>query len=509
MRHRRGVSVMFCTIPTHQTPPFQLAAGHSKAAAMSNESPSNSADQTSAPPAADLKWNQEISSYQWLVLLIASLGWVFDIFEGQVFVASMNDAMPQLLGDDFTEAAKNAWNQYSLASFLLGGAFGGIVFGVMSDRIGRSKTMVFTILFYSIFTCVTALANAPWQMVVLRFLVAMGVGGEWAVASAMVAEVMPKRSRPVMSSIFHASSVFGTLMAVAVGYFIIGAQVWGDNTWRLGFLIGVIPALLTVFIRWKLREPEQWKQAKKREAEDSTQATGALADLFNSTNLRNTIIGVALATVGLTTFWGCHIYGKNAIKMKAEREVIAAAGLGDVDWGAASEDQLTAKATAIGDAKQDIKRAEMIGMFLTMVIGGGLGLVFFGAISNKLGRKGAFLLYHAGALVTALLLFSVLIPQDYSRGTLYAFLPVFGFLTLGMHAGYAVYFPELFATRLRGTGTGFCFNAGRIGSAAVILTAGLLEWTPTESALTLAPLFGVGIVVTLLAKETRGDELPE
>lgn len=478
---------------------------------MSNESLDKTPAQAELPSNEELKWNQGISSYQWLVLLIASLGWVFDVFEGQVFVASMNDAMPQLLGDDFTEEAKNAWNQYSLASFLLGGAFGGIVFGVMSDRVGRSKTMIVTILFYSLFTCVTALANAPWQMVVLRFLVAMGVGGEWAVASAMVAEVMPKRSRSVMSSIFHASSVFGTLMAVAVGYFIIGAQVWGDNTWRLGFLIGVIPALLTVFIRWKLREPEQWQQAKQREAEDSTQATGSLPDLFNSTNLRNTMVGVALATVGLTTFWGCHIYGKNAIKMKAEREVIAAAGLSDVDWTSATDDQTAAKASALGsaDAKGDIKRAEMVGMFLTMVIGGGLGLVYFGAISNKFGRKGAFLLYHAGALVTALLLFSVLIPQNYSRTVLYCFLPLFGFMTLGMHAGYAVYFPELFATRLRGTGTGFCFNAGRIGSAAVILMAGVWKWTPTESALRLAPLFVVGIVVTLLARETRDEELPE
>ena len=92
-------------------------------------------------------------------------------------------------------------------------------------------------------------------MVLLRFLVAMGVGGEWAVASAMVAEVMPKRSRPVMSSIFHASSVFGTLMAVAVGYFIISQKPWGDDTWRLGFLIGIVPALLVVVIRWKMKEP--------------------------------------------------------------------------------------------------------------------------------------------------------------------------------------------------------------------------------------------------------------
>ncbi len=456
-----------------------------------------------------LRWYEGITSYQWLVLVIASLGWVFDVFEGQVFVASMNDAMPQLLGSNSTKKLIDSWNNYSLASFLLGGAFGGVFFGMLSDKIGRSKTMIITILFYSVFTCVTAIANAPWQMVALRFLVAMGVGGEWAVASAMVAEVMPKRSRPVMSSIFHASSVFGTLMAVAVGYFIIGAQVLGENTWRLGFVIGVFPALLTVFIRWKLREPEQWRQAKEREAQDATQKTGSIMQLFNAENLRATLVGTALATIGLTTFWGCHIYGKDALKRKAESNVLAAAGLGDVDWKQATDEQNTLKSEALSEQKGHIKREEMVGMFLTMVVGGGLGLVLFGSVATMIGRKGAFIAYHAGAFASAMFLFFVLIPGDASAIVLTCFLPVFGFLTLGMHAGYAVYFPELFHTRLRGTGTGFCFNAGRIGSALAIVAAGYLGWNPGQSSRYLAPLFALGIVVTLLGRETRGEELPE
>ena len=156
-------------------------------------------------------WYSGVTSYQWLVLLIASLGWVFDIFEGQIFVASMRDAMPDLLGVTPDHDSVRIWNDRAFGFFLLGGAFGGVIFGIISDRIGRAKTMIFTILFYSLFTCLSAFSQEPWHMVVLRFLVAMGVGGEWAVASAMVAEVMPKRSRPVMSSIFHASSVFGTL----------------------------------------------------------------------------------------------------------------------------------------------------------------------------------------------------------------------------------------------------------------------------------------------------------
>ena len=287
------------------------------------------------------------------------------------------------------------------------------------------------------------------------------------------------------------------------------AQILGDDTWRLGFFIGVVPALLTVFIRWKLSEPEQWRQARQRGIDDATQATGVISDLFNRENLRNTMVGVSLATIGLATFWGCHIYGKNALKTKAESDLLVTAGLSNVNWESATDDERSHRAELFEKHSGDLKKWEMIGMFLTGVFGGGLGLVFFGAISNHLGRRGAFHLYHTGGLVTAIVLFQVLIPGNYSHAVLIVFLPIFGFLTLGMHAGYAVYFPELFPTRIRGTGTGFCFNAGRFGSAAVILTAGLLKWSPNQSAMILAPLFAVGIVVTLLAKETRGEELPE
>lgn len=449
-----------------------------------------------------LKWNQGISSYQWLVLVVASLGWVFDVFEGQIFVASMRDAMPQLLDAASADAPLVLqWNNYALAAFLLGGAFGGILFGMLSDRIGRSKTMVLTILFYSVFTCLTAFVNDAWLMVLLRFLVAMGVGGEWAVASAMVAEVMPQRSRPVMGSIFHASSVLGTLMAAGVGYFILSSKVWGEDTWRLGFLIGIVPALLVVVIRWKMQEPDQWTAAKERERQDKTQVTGAITELFRGTNLRNTVVGVSLATIGLVTFWGCHIYGKNALLRSAEKTALAEARVtADASKGE--------KKAALKAGEYAIKRAEMISMCLN-AIGGGLGLVLFGGISNFLGRKGAFIFYHAGGFTMALLMFQVLIPSNASYAVLCVALPVFGFMTLGMHAGYAVYFPELFPTRLRGTGTGFCFNAGRFGTAFAMLIAAHYSWQSEQTALYLAPLYAVGIVVTLLAVETRGEELPD
>lgn len=450
----------------------------------------------------NLSWYQGITGYQWLVLAVCSAGWMFDIFEGQIFVASMRDAMPQLLGGvspDDPAVAK--WNNYSFASFLIGGAVGGVYFGWLSDKWGRSKTMIITILFYSVFTCVTALAQEPWHMVVLRFLVAMGVGGEWAVASAMVAEVVPKRSRPVMSSIFHASSVGGTLLAAAVGVLILAPKLWGENTWKLGFLIGVVPALLILVIRWKMHEPDQWKKAQEKAAQDKSMATGKIGDLFNAQNMRATMVGVTLATIGLVTFWGCHIYGKNALLRHAQGVALTAEGV-------AKDAPKAEKAAVFKKHHQNIKTAEMTSMALNTV-GGGFGLVLFGWFAMRLGRRGAFVFYHVGAAVMVAVMFLWLIPSGASGTALAIALPIFGFLTLGMHAGYAVYFPELYPTRLRGTGTGFCFNMGRIGSAVYLLAVANLGWAPEKTALYMVPIYGLGVVVALMGPETKGQELPE
>lgn len=480
-------------------------------------------NQTPSPterPAAEplnqssLPWYAGISNYQWLVLVIASLGWVFDVFEGQIFVASMRDAMPALLSQSAGETISadspivTRWNDWAFGSFLLGGAFGGVLFGVVSDKIGRSRTMIVTILFYSLFTCVTAFAQSAWQMVVLRFLVAMGVGGEWAVASAMVAEVMPARSRSVMSSIFHASSVFGTLLAAAAGATIVANPDLGPSAWRWGFAIGVLPALLTIWVRWKLREPEQWVQARERAAKDEAEQTGRLSELFSGANLRATIVGVTLSSIGLVTFWGVHIYGKNALMRNAEGAALAAEGAvpppsDDPDAAAAHK---AAKREALTKHAPAIKRAEMLSMVLN-TIGGGLGLVLFGTISNRLGRRGAFILYHAVAFFMVLLLFQVLIANQVASLWLALFLPIFGFFTLGMHAGYAVYFPELYPTRLRGTGAGFCFNMGRLATAAAFFGFGATSIGVDQKAMYLAPLYLLGVVVVLFGRETRGTEL--
>jgi MFS family permease len=428
-----------------------------------------------------------VTRAQWLVLAIACAGWVFDVFEGQIFGPCMDDALHQLLHGTGLEQFRELFVNVGLAAFLAGGAVGGIVFGMTADRWGRRRTMAATILMYSLFTGLTALSRTWWQLAGLRFLVGMGVGGEWAVAAAAVAEVFPPRARPAAAGIFHASSVLGTYLAVAAGVFVVAADA--VNGWRYGFALGILPALLVFWVRLSMREPESWQHARKVAEQDAARRLGRFTDLFASSRLcRHTLLGTGLAVIGLATFWGTHFRGKDLLREAVARQ--------------------QAEPSAPG-AQGELKRYEMLGMFLATT-GGGLGLLSFAPLSQQLGRRPAFALFHLGgfAAVVAVCLLA------HSVMGLLLVLPAFGFLTLGMHAGYAVYFPELFPTRLRGTGAGFCFNVARLAAGPVLLVFGWLQSGPwhltlPQAVLLLGTLFPAGLVLVLFAPETRGRPLPD
>ncbi len=449
------------------------------------------------------RWYEGISRYQWMVLTVCSLGWVFDIFEGQVFVASMREAMPSLVPAGTVQGHIDYLNKIAMASFLIGGALGGVVFGALADRIGRAKTLALTILVYSFFTFVTAFAQSAWQLIALRFVVALGTGGEWAVGAAFVAEVFPKRSRPWMGSIFHASSVLGTFLAVLAGAYVIGNASLGENSWRWGFALGALPAVLILWIRWKIREPEKWTAARES-ADADKQRSGSVRDLFSPDFYKITLLGVALATTGIATFWGVHIFGKS-VTLQIEQQAVITEGNSPADT-----DGLLAK------NKSRLKKAEMKGMFLT-TLGGGIGLLLFGTISTRLGRRGAFLFFYLGGFAATLLIFQV-VYQSGSWLLAIVALPIFGFFTLGMHAGYAIYFPELYPTRLRSVGSGFCFNVGRFTAAPILIVTALLQkpadsgglgWSNEQVATWMSVLFVAGAAIVLKAPETRDQELPE
>jgi MFS family permease len=274
---------------------------------------------------------------------------------------------------------------------------------------------------------------------------------------------------------------------------------WDIAGWRLGFLLGALPALLILWIRTSLREPDVWLRSRDSGEQHGPPGTSRVAGLFRSPLRRRTLVGVGLATVGLATFWGTHIYGKDVLRRAFEARSLAA-----LPPDASALD----RQAALRSDAETIKKGEMLGMFL-VTTGGGLGLVCFAPLAERLGRRGAFLFFQLGGLAAALILFNLLS----GLAAICLFLPLFGFLTLGMHAGYAVYFPELFPTHLRGTGGGFCFNMGRLMAAPVLFLSGWLQkdggLTLGTAASILSLLFLPGCLLLLMAPETRGQELPE
>lgn len=200
--------------------------------------------------------------------------------------------LAEVLGGKGNDVKK--YGDLFLGIFLLGGTIGGLGAGTLADRYGRRPIMMITILMYSIFSGLTYFATELWHVAALRFLVAMGVGGEWAVAASLVSEIFPAKARAHASGIFHASSVLGTWMAALAGIIV------GTN-WRYAYLVGVVPALLILWVRVAVKEPEQWKA---KAAEGPGAQLGSFKDLLaNPKWNRNAILGMCLAAVGLGTFW--------------------------------------------------------------------------------------------------------------------------------------------------------------------------------------------------------------
>jgi MFS family permease len=416
-------------------------------------------------------WYTGVTRYEWLVLAIASAGWVFDAFEGQIFNLTRAQMLRDLLGASQDSGEVRRWGDLFLAVFLIGGTLGGVAFGSLADRLGRKPTMALTILFYSVFSGLTFFATELWHVAALRFLVAIGVGGEWAVAAALVAEVFPDRARARASGIFHATSILGTWMAAATGLLV-------GSSWRYAYLVGLLPALLVLWVRVGVREPERW-----RRAEAEQRRMGSFRDLFgHAAWARRALLGLALGAVGLGTFWGVTVAGQDLTQ-----ELLVRGGM--------PADEAAARAKfAYG---------------IVQAFGGGLGLLSFAPLAERIGRRGAFVAMQLLAL--AIVPVACYVPQSY--GQMLAVLPFYGFFTISIHAGFAVYFPELFPDHLRATGAAVCFNGGRLLAAPILWLSAELKALPSldlRAAVTLlSGLFLVGVALVAFLPETKGRPLPE
>jgi MFS family permease len=447
----------------------------------------------------DGPWYAQISRYQWLVLIVASAGWIFDTYENQIFNITSGPLLTDLLHQAANSPEIKYYRDLIFGIFLVGGAVGGIGFGILADRRGRGLSMILSIMVYAVFSGLTAFAHSIGQVAVLRFLVAVGTGGEWAVAASLVAEVFPERARAHASGVFHATSVIGVYAASLAG------MAAGSN-WHIAYLIGILPAVLVLVVRIYIREPDRWMKVRQREdAVSTTQALpagtgnssggtldyaapqvhtpGGIGEIWtNPVYRRRAILGLLLAAVGLAGYWGVFVAGQELVVS-----------------------MLTRHGASVADAT---KRGQLAyGTILN--IGVAVGLFSMGPLCAWLGRKRAFVLMQLGALIiTPLTCFA---PSTYLQ--LLLILPVFGFFLVGMHAGYAVYFPELFPTRQRATGAGLCFNGGRLVAAPMLWFSAWLKARPGMDLRTAVSLLGliyiVGIVLILMMPETKGVALQD
>jgi MFS family permease len=411
-----------------------------------------------------------------MILGIAALGWLFDTMDGQIFLASRSITMRDLLpGVD--ESVRRQYGSLCTSLFILGWAAGGLIFGVVGDRWGRVKTMALTILLYAGFTGLSALARTWQEFGAIRFLTGLGVGGEFAAGAALVAESMPEAARARALGLLQSLSAVGNVAGAALLGVIVPA--WG---WRGLYLVGAFPALLAVVVQASFPEPKKWIAAR---AAAHGRPLGGLRDLFADPRWRTrALVGVSLAIAGVVGLWGIGFYSPELI---------------DEVLGGLPAAELTA-------IKSRALMLQQVGAFA--------GMWTFAVIAERRGRIPAFRIAFGAAWASLLLVFL----GFRSPSQVYWMWPVLGFGTLMPFGGYALYFPELFPTRLRTTGTGFCYNTGRVVAA---LGPPLLAWLAIGfngrtavsgfrlAAAAVSTCYLIGFAALHWAPETRGLALPE
>ena len=353
----------------------------------------------------------------------------------------------------------NEYGGYATTIFMIGWALGGIAFGILGDKLGRAKTMLLTVLCYSAFTGLSALSVGVWDFAFYRFLTGLGVGGQFAVGVALVAEVMPDRSRPFALGWLQALSAIGNMLAATVGIVLGKLQEAGTigSAWRAMFLIGLAPAALAIPIFLKLKEPERWKAAVREEEQElagdpkRAHKLGSLAELFGDPRWRhNTIVGMLLAFSGVVGLWGIGFFSFDLVDL-VFRKHFQGQGF--------SAQEIAGKLTTWKGITSLLQNA-----------GAFFGIYAFARITHHIGRKPAFAISFVLAAISTAFTFWFL--DEFWQ--IFVFIPIMGFCQLALFGGYAIYFPELFPTRLRSTGTSFCYNVGRLVAAAGPSALGLL-----------------------------------
>ena len=433
-------------------------------------------------------WYRSLTKAQWKALLASNLGWTFDGFEVFALILTVGVALHQLL-DPSQYQRIPAYAGAIIAITVFGWGLGGLIGGVLADYLGRKRSMTLTIVAYSLLTGLSAFAWDWLSFAALRFLVGLAIGSEWATGASITAELWPDKARGKGGAFLQAGYPIGSILASGL-WLIIGTS--GPGAWRYMYLIGVLPALLTFWIRRNIPESPQWEASNQRrraayhlrrqgaalDGEDVALVRFTLVDMFAEPAVRGRLFLTFVMSLSVTIgYWGVSTFVPSYVGSVAE-----AAGLAAPRWAALAG--------------------------LVQNIGALCGFVCFGFLADAWGRKPTTLLFYLMCLVLTPVVY--LWVHDI-HVLLFAF-AVFGFFIQGTFSWTPIWLPELFPTRMRATAAGFIFNAPRLISAAAPLIAGTIiaGLGGYSRAATIVGLFYIlGLIAAPFLPETKGQPLPE
>lgn len=432
-------------------------------------------------------WYRSLNANQWKTMLASNIGWMFDGYETYALILTVGVALRQLL-DPSQYAQIPAYAGTVIAITLLGWGVGGFIGGILADYIGRRRTMILAILAYSLTTGLSAFAWDWVSFALLRFVVGVAIGSEWATGASMTAEVWPDHARGRGAGLMQCGLGIGFFLSSLIWLFVSG---YGPGAWRVMYLIGVIPALFALWLRTGVEESHKWentneKRQAAREKKKSGSALGeedrkltrfTLSDLFAEPIVRkHALVAFVMSLVTTLAWWG--------ISTWVAPFVAAAAGkahLPPQTWAAYAG--------------------------MSYNLGAIIGYIGLGFLSDMIGRKPVVMTFFAGALI--------LTPVFYMWTTdlhmLVLVAGINGFFTLGLYSWMPVWLPELFPTRMRATGMAFAFNAPRFIAFLGPLFAGMLIAQFggfSKTAVAFSVIYILGFLAVPFLPETKGKPLP-
>jgi MFS family permease len=453
-------------------------------------------------------WWRELTRYHWIIFIVACLAWLFDCLDQQLFILARQNAITSLLGEGADATRAKTLGGYATSIFVAGWAVGGLIFGSLGDRFGRAKMLAVTVLLYSISTGLSALSQNYTEFAIYRFITGLGVGGVFGLAVALIADALPERARSKALGWLQSLSAVGNVTAGLISLSL--ASVSPNVSWKYMFWIGAVPAFLCLFIMFLVKEPEKWVRAKEIAKADPKLGMGSYSSLFgHSLWRRHALLGMILCVAGVVGLWGVGFFSPELVSSALERS-LKAEGL---------------EGPALSAAKGRWTAYNLI----AQNIGAFVGMLAFARLAQSIGRRKAFAIGFLLALACTIFFF-----RNFNDRSDLWMSSLMGFAQLAPFAGFAIYLPELFPTRLRSTGTSFCYNVGRFIAASGPFTMGVLQESLAKAAISKLPpaadavlqsqakldafrnaacwislIYLVGLLVLPLLPETKDQPLPE